>query len=178
MCCSQATACSEGAERPTVKRWEEMHPMLQGKLKGLTLGALHFGETTAKTVGPCLDNSSESFPVPTSDVHIIYDDVISLWKWPYHSCWGKKQALCGDPVVLAMRGDVLTPGAEGLHPDQWVPSSVQRCCGPGDTEWCPSDSRCWGAAPWPAGAKFLGQRYLSIHLVMFNKWNNLVLCLS
>ena len=52
--------------------------MLQGKLRGLTRGALHFGENTAKSAGPCIDNSSESFPVLTSDVHIIYDDVISL----------------------------------------------------------------------------------------------------
>ena len=155
-----------------------MHPMLQGKLRGLTRGTLHFGENTAKSAGPCIDNSSESFPVLTSDVHIIYDDVISLWRWPYHSCWGKKQALCRDAVVLAMGGDVLTPGAEGLHPDQWVPSTVQRCCGPGDAGWCPSDSRRRGAAPWPAGAKFLGQRCLSIRLVVFNKWNTLVLCLS
>lgn len=52
--------------------------MFQGKLKGITWRVLHFGEDTAKSVGPCTDSSSESLPVPTSDIYIVYDDVISL----------------------------------------------------------------------------------------------------
>lgn len=52
--------------------------MFQGKLKGTAWGVVPFGENTAQSVGPCTDNSSESFPVPTSDIYIIYDDVVSL----------------------------------------------------------------------------------------------------
>ena len=149
-----------------------------GQAQRLTRGALHFGENTAKSVGPAeiIAQSPSRFRHQMSTLfmtmsYLCEDDLTTVAE-------GKKQAPCGDPVVLATRGDVLTPGAEGLHPDQWVPSTVQRCCGPGDAGWRPSDSRRWGAAPWPAGAKFLGQRCLSIRLVMFNKWNNLVLCLS
>ena len=49
-----------------------------GQAQRADAGASHFGENTAKSAGPCTDNSSESFPVPTSDVYIIYDDVVSL----------------------------------------------------------------------------------------------------
>lgn len=41
-------------------------------------------------------------------------------------------------------------------------------CGPGNAGWCPSDSRRRGATPWPAPAKFWGQRCLSVRLVLFN----------
>ena len=111
----------------SVKWWERTHPMFQGKLKGITWRVLHFGEDTAKSVGPCTDSSSESLPVPTSDIYIVYDDVISLWSRPFRSCWGKEQVLCRDPVVLAMRGDaLLIPGAEGLHRDRHLPGSEDR----------------------------------------------------
>ena len=49
-----------------------------GQAQRADAGTSHFGENTAKSAGPCTDNSSESFPVPTSDVYIIYDDVVSL----------------------------------------------------------------------------------------------------
>lgn len=49
-----------------------------GQAQRADAGASHFGENTAKSVGPRTDNSSESFPVPTSDVYIIYDNVVSL----------------------------------------------------------------------------------------------------